>query len=139
MYSLDHRLEEDSEFVADWGAFSVRLMKDARFFWLLIIPKTPDICEWHDLSAVTLTEMNKLISYLSVTIKRIEKADKINIGSLGNIVSQFHLHLIARHHGDAAWPGPVWGAGKAVVPEPETQIARRQAVLELLADFQPRP
>lgn len=139
MFTLDHRLENDSEFISDWGVFSLRLMKDDRFFWLLIIPRLPDISEWHDLSAADLAELNKLISYLSHHIKHIEKADKINIGALGNMVSQFHLHLIARHQGDAAWPGPVWGAGTAVPPAPAKQRARRQAVLDLLADFRPLP
>ena len=139
MFTLDHRLEKDSEFIADWGVFSLRLMKDHRFFWLLIIPRLPDISEWHDLSAADLAKLNKLISYLSHHIKHIEKADKINIGALGNMVSQFHLHLIARHQGDAAWPGPVWGAGTAVPPAPAKQRARRQAVVDLLADFRPLP
>lgn len=139
MFTTDHRLENDSEFIADWGVFSLRLMKDDRFFWLLLIPRRPGLSEWHELSEADLNEMNKLISYLSYHIKLIEKADKINVGALGNIVSQFHLHLIARHQGDAAWPGPVWGAGAPVPPSPAKQQARRQAVLDLLADFQPQP
>ncbi len=139
MFTLDHRLENDSEFIADWGVFSLRQMKDERFFWLLIIPRLPAISEWHDLSAADLAELNKLISYLSYHIKQIEKANKINVGALGNMVSQFHLHLIARHHGDAAWPGPVWGAGTTVPPAPAKQKARRQIVLDLLADFRTSP
>ena len=109
MFTLDHRLENDSEFIADWGVFSLRQMKDERFFWLLIIPRLPAISEWHDLSAADLAELNKLISYLSYHIKQIEKADKINVGALGNMVSQFHLHLIARHHGDAGLAGACLG------------------------------
>jgi len=135
MFELDHRLDEDSEFIADWGVFSIHLMKDERFFWLLIIPQLPDVTEWHDLSAEQIKALNKLMLYLSKNIKRIDKADKINIGVLGNIVSQFHLHLVARHHEDAAWPGPVWGAGDALPLLANTQHFRKKTVRQLLADF----
>ncbi|MEC7209125.1 MAG: hypothetical protein VXW11_08660, partial [Pseudomonadota bacterium] len=84
MFTLDHRLENDSEFIADWGVFSLRQMKDERFFWLLIIPRLPAISEWHDLSAADLAELNKLISYLSYHIKQIEKADKIILPGVGS-------------------------------------------------------
>ena len=135
MFKLDHRLEKDSEFIADWGAFSLRLMRDERFFWVLIIPRLSGISEWHHLSASELTQMNRLTSYLSLHIKESENADKINIGALGNIVSQFHLHLIARHMSDAAWPGPVWGAGAPVPPATQTMVRRKQMIFDLLADF----
>ena len=72
---------------------------------------------------------------LSKQIKLIDKADKINVAALGNIVNQFHLHLIARHSGDAAWPGPVWGTGQAVPLLADTRDFRTQAVRKLLADF----
>ena len=29
------------------------------------------------------------------------------------MVPQLHVHIVARFVGDAAWPGPVWGAGAA--------------------------
>ena len=135
MFEIDHRLDNDSEFIAEWGVFSIRLMKDERFFWLLIIPRLPGITEWHDLSNEHATALTKLISYISKRLKNIDKADKINVGTLGNIVSQFHLHLIARHYGDAAWPGPVWGAGLAVPLLADTQNFRIKAVRQLLADF----
>jgi diadenosine tetraphosphate (Ap4A) HIT family hydrolase len=135
MFKLDHRLDNDSEFIADWGDFSIRLIKDERFFWLLIIPRLTGVTEWHELPDKHATTLTKLISYLSKQIKLIDKADKINVAALGNIVNQFHLHLIARHSGDAAWPGPVWGTGQAVPLLADTRDFRTQAVRKLLADF----
>ena len=135
MFGLDHRLDNDSEFIADWGDFSIRLIKDERFFWLLIIPRLTGVTEWHELPDKHATTLTKLISYLSKQIKLIDKADKINVAALGNIVSQFHLHLIARHSEDAAWPGPVWGAGQAVPLLADTQDFRTKAVRMILADF----
>ena len=128
MFELDQRLDKDSEFIADWGEFSIRLMKDERFFWLLIIPRLTGVTEWHELPDKQLITLMKLISYLSKQVKNIDKADKINVATLGNIVGQFHLHLIARHSGDAAWPGPVWGAGKTVPLLTNTQNFRTKAV-----------
>ena len=78
---------------------------------------------------------DRLISYLSEKVKIIDKADKINVAALGNIVSQFHIHLIARHSGDAAWPGPVWGAGQIVPLLADTRDFRTKAVRKLLANF----
>ena len=135
MFELDHRLDNDSEFIADWGEFSIRLMKDERFFWLLIIPRLTSVTEWHELPDKQVTTLTKLISYLSKQIKLADKADKINVAALGNIVSQFHLHLIARHSGDAAWPGPVWGTGKTVPLSTDTQNFRTKGGRKLLADF----
>ena len=137
MFKLDHRLGNDSEFISDWGEFSIRLMKDERFFWLLIIPRLTSVTEWHELPDKQVTTLTKLISYLSKQVKHIDKADKINVATLGNIVGQFHLHLIARHSGDAAWPGPVWGAGKTVPLSTDTQNFRTKGVRKLLADFSP--
>ena len=135
MFELDQILDNDSEFIADWGDFSIRLIKDERFFWLLIIPRLIGVTEWHELPDKHATTLTKLILYLSKQIKLIDKADKINVAALGNIVSQFHLHLIARHSGDAAWPGPVWGTGQAVPLLADTRDFRTQAVRKLLADF----
>ena len=42
------------------------------------------------------------------------RAQKINLGALGNIVRQLHVHVVARREGDPGWPGPVWGFGAAV-------------------------
>ncbi|MGB1614255.1 MAG: diadenosine tetraphosphate hydrolase, partial [Candidatus Puniceispirillaceae bacterium] len=65
MFELDQRLDKDSEFIADWGEFSIRLMKDERFFWLLIIPRLTSVTEWHELPNKQATTLIKLISYLS--------------------------------------------------------------------------
>ena len=77
MFELDHRLDNDSEFIADWGEFSIRLMKDERFFWLLIIPRLTSVTEWHELPDKQLTTLTTLISYLSKKVKHVDKADKI--------------------------------------------------------------
>jgi diadenosine tetraphosphate (Ap4A) HIT family hydrolase len=46
-------------------------------------------------------------------LRGVVECDKLNVGALGNIVRQLHVHVVARREGDAAWPGPVWGHGPA--------------------------
>ncbi|MCS3807347.1 HIT family protein [Xanthomonas sp. 4461] len=112
-FQLDPRLAADSVFIADGPLSQVRLMDDTRFPWLVLVPRVADVSEWIDLDGgqqrLLLAEINQLSQLL-----RVEPAvTKLNIGALGNIVQQLHVHLVGRHPGDAAWPGPVWGSGPA--------------------------
>ena len=43
--------------------------------------------------------------------------DKLNLGALGNVTAQLHLHVVGRRPGDPAWPGPVWGHSPALAHE----------------------
>jgi len=132
IFKLDTKLEEDSIFVTRYQNIQIRLMKDARFFWLLLIPERADICEWHDLSQSEQQAINTLTNLFSKTLKDTEKADKINIGALGNMVRQFHFHIILRYCDDIAWPGPVWGAGSLQSPSQAVISERHQKILHLL-------
>ena len=108
-FILHPQLENDSLFLTSTQNIQIRLVKDSRFFWLLLIPERNDITEWHELDKSELQALTFLISAFSRALKDIEKAYKINIGALGNAVPQFHFHILARHYNDVAWPGPVWG------------------------------
>ncbi|WP_454830267.1 HIT domain-containing protein [Pseudoxanthomonas wuyuanensis] len=112
-FQLDPRLVADSVFLADGPLSQVRLMNDARYRWLLLVPRVDGAVEWLDLDGgqqrLLLAEINRVGALL-----RAEPGTaKLNIGALGNIVRQLHVHLVARRDGDAAWPGPVWGHGSA--------------------------
>ncbi|MCA0198033.1 MAG: HIT family protein [Proteobacteria bacterium] len=113
-FALDPRLAADSVFVADGPLSQVRLMDDARFPWLLLVPRVPGAAEWIDLDGgqqrLLLAEINR-VSHL---LRAEPGVEKLNIAALGNIVRQLHVHLVGRHSADPAWPGPVWGNGTAV-------------------------
>jgi len=113
-FALDPRLAADSVFVADGPLSQVRLMDDARFPWLLLVPRVPGAGEWIDLDGgqqrLLLAEINR-VSHL---LRAEPGVEKLNIAALGNIVRQLHVHLVGRHSADPAWPGPVWGNGTAV-------------------------
>ena len=102
-FVLDPRLAADSVFIADGPLSQVRLMDDTRFPWLLLVPRVDGAAEWIDLDG---GQQRLLLAEPGV--------EKVNIGALGNIVRQLHVHIVGRHAGDAAWPGPVWGSGTAV-------------------------
>lgn len=112
-FVLDPRLQADSAFVADGPLSQVRLMDDARFPWLLLVPRVAEVSEWIDLDGGQQRLLLAEINQLSQLLRQEPGVQKLNIGALGNVVQQLHVHVLGRHPGDAAWPGPVWGSGAA--------------------------
>ena len=109
MFVLDQRLENDSILVENKESFQIRLMNVKEFFWVVLIPNKPNLIE---LSDISVEERNILLNFASDIgdfIKFKENLEKINIGMLGNVVSQLHIHIVVRSKKDPAWPGPVWG------------------------------
>ena len=94
-FTLDSRLEQTSLFIASLDEFQIRLVNDKRYIWLLVIPLFEDVKELEDLTPQTQTALIRLASQLSSQLKSAFKADKMNIATIGNIVPQFHLHIIA--------------------------------------------
>jgi diadenosine tetraphosphate (Ap4A) HIT family hydrolase len=120
---LDARLLADSVPVAGLPLCEVRLQDDARFPWLVLIPRRPGLVEITDLDPA---ERGILIEEIATAARALEAATdcaKINVGALGNIVRQLHVHVVGRNEGDAAWPGPVWGAGTRIAYAPDARDA----------------
>jgi len=112
-FELDSRLATDSVLVAEGPLSQIRLMNDERFPWLLLVPRVAGITEWIELDGEQQDKLRTELNRLSRALKVEDGVQKINIGALGNIVPQLHFHVIGRHPGDPAWPGPVWGSGQA--------------------------
>ena len=112
-FMLDTRLQEDSVEVGNLSLCNVRLMNDARYPWLILIPRVADVVEVHDLAECAQTLLWREVTDTGRVLTRLYNADKLNVGALGNVVPQLHVHVIARNDGDSAWPGPVWGQGSA--------------------------
>lgn len=128
-FSLHPRLASDTAPVADWPLSRVLLMNDARYPWLILVPRRADAVELFDLDPVDRVQLTDEIARASQTLKRISFAAKINVGALGNLVPQLHVHIVARNPGDPAWPGPVWGHSPAV---PYGDDAKATLIAELL-------
>jgi diadenosine tetraphosphate (Ap4A) HIT family hydrolase len=136
-FLLDSYLAADSAFVVDLALCQVRLSHNAAFPWILLIPKYTGIIEIMDL---TIDDQQLLMSEIvlaSRAMKDLFQPKKLNVASLGNIVSQLHVHIIARYENDKAWPGPVWNSGVNLAYDPTAQTERinqfKKAVLSLNA------
>lgn len=113
-FALDPRLERDSIFIADGPLSQWRLMDDARFPWLVLVPRVADASELVDLDGSRQRLLLGEINLAAKLLREAGRCDKLNIGALGNSVRQLHVHVVARTADDAAWPGPVWGHGKSL-------------------------
>lgn len=105
---LDPRLESSSSFIINLTLCQVRLSHNSAFPWLLLIPNQESIVEIIDLSIENQRILIQEIALVSQVMQRLFHPDKLNVASLGNIVPQLHVHLIARYKNDKAWPHPVW-------------------------------
>ena len=116
-FTLHPRLAADTVPVGDLPLCSVLLMGDARFPWLILVPRRAELREVTDLPAGARADLMEEIAEASRALQAETGAEKLNLGALGNVVAQLHVHVVARFAADAAWPGPVWGSG-ASVPYP---------------------
>jgi diadenosine tetraphosphate (Ap4A) HIT family hydrolase len=117
-WALDPVLERDTEALGDLPLCRVLLSNDANYSWLLLVPRRHRAVEIIDLDAAGQTQLMSEIADASRALKAVTGCDKINVAAIGNVVSQLHVHVIARRRGDAAWPKPVWNAVQALAYEP---------------------
>ena len=110
-FALDPQLARESVFVADRVLCRVLLMDDARFPWLVLVPRRAGLVELFDLDARERTLLFDELEQAARALRSVASSAKLNVGALGNVVRQLHVHVVARREGDAAWPGPVWGHG----------------------------
>ena len=111
-FALDPRLAADTLKVGDLPLSRVLLMNDARFPWLILVPRRGGLVEIVDLDCGERALLMEEIALAIEALRAFPQVDKINLGALGNIVRQLHVHVVARRIGDAAWPGPVWAWGR---------------------------
>jgi diadenosine tetraphosphate (Ap4A) HIT family hydrolase len=113
-FALDPRLAADTRPVASLPLCDVLLMNDARYPWLILVPRRAGLVEIADLRDDEQAMLWQEVNRAAAALRAVAPCDKLNLGALGNIVRQLHVHVVARIEGDAAWPGPVWGNGQAV-------------------------
>lgn len=130
MFAVDPAFESGSLAIGDLALCHVRLQLDARWPWLILIPRLPGLREVEDLSAPDQARLMAEIVACGPAVRAMGAArgfsvEKLNIGALGNVTPQLHVHVVGRRAGDPAWPGPVWGVGTAL---PLTPDQRGQAI-----------
>lgn len=130
LFEIDEQLEADTLRVGSLGLSELLLMNDSRWFWLILVPRIEDAEEWHELHTDQRQDIDFEIANVAAVLKGMSSCKKVNIASLGNVVNQLHIHIIARNEGDDNWPGPVWGHGQKV---PYNEDAAQQIVEVLQA------
>jgi diadenosine tetraphosphate (Ap4A) HIT family hydrolase len=129
-FALDPQLAADTIAVAALPLSAVRLMRDANYPWLILVPRRADVAEIVDLEESDRVQLMAEISLASGALREEATAcDKLNVAALGNMVRQLHVHVIARRIGDAAWPRPVWGVvpARKYAPGEAESLAQRIA------------
>jgi len=134
-FVLHPRLAADCTAVGDLALCRLLAMNDARFPWCILVPRRGGLTELHHLTAADRPALFDEIDAVSRALLAESGVYKINVGALGNVVEQLHIHVVGRSLDDAAWPGPVWGSGSAE-PYPPARLQaltqRLQASLESL-------
>jgi len=130
MFQLHPQLAADTVPVANWPLCQVLLIKNANYPWLVLVPARDDLRDFDDLAPDDLQQASAEIVRASRALKTVFTPDKINVGALGNMVPQLHIHVIARFADDPAWPQPVWG----VVPALPYSADALESRLTLLRD-----
>lgn len=123
-FVLHEQLAADSHPIAEWELSSLRLMDDSNYPWLILVPRVADVRELIELDPAQQTSLLGEINRASRALKQQVRPHKLNIAALGNLVPQFHVHIIARFTDDPAWPAPVWGRTHARPYEPEALVLR---------------
>lgn len=129
-FAVDPAFDAGSIAVGDLPLCHVRLQDDARWPWLILIPRQPGLREIEDLSIEDRARLIEETVLAGEAVRAIGAVtgfvvEKLNVGALGNVTPQLHVHVVGRRPGDAAWAGPVWGVG---VAERYAEDAREAAV-----------
>ena len=137
MFEVDPAFHAGSQRLASLGLCEARLQLDARYPWLILIPRIEDARELEDLSAPERWRLLEELLAAGGAVRAMgdvlgRPVAKLNIGLLGNVTPQLHAHVVGRRPDDAAWPGPVWGQGEAVAYDPEGLERATVAALEAL-------
>lgn len=132
-FKADSAFETGSVVVADWPLCQVRLQDDARFPWLILIPRRAGLVELEDLTPSERTLLMDEVVRAGEIVRRLAGAagaptHKLNVAALGNVTAQLHVHVVGRRPDDGLWPDPVWGRGAAVPYAPD---ALRAAVARI--------
>ena len=111
-------------FIINLELCSVRLINDSNYPWVLLVPRREGATEAHKLSSADQQLLTQESELLCKAMDALFKPERMNVAALGNMVPQLHIHHVARHTTDAAWPGPIWGVVKAI-PYEATALKKR--------------
>ena len=107
-FKIDKKFLKSSHHIIELKLCSIRLHDNSKFPWVILIPKRNKITDMSELNSKDQIVLMKEIIYVSKKMKKLFKTSKLNVEKIGNIVSQLHIHIIARSKKDSSWPLSVW-------------------------------
>ena len=134
-FAADPAFEAGSVFAADWPLCQVRLQDDARFPWLILIPRRPGAVELDDLDPQDRVRLMEESVRAGEIVRRLGEVagrpvDKLNVAAIGNVTAQLHVHIVGRRRGGGLWPAPGWGGGAATPHAPDARVAALALIAE---------
>ncbi|MFC4728214.1 HIT family protein [Coralloluteibacterium thermophilus] len=129
-FALHPRLAADTHPVTSLPLCELLLMDDARYPWLVLVPRVVGATGIDELDFAARHALVDEIDEISRLLRAEVRPERINVGALGNVVPQLHVHVVARFRNDPAWPGPVWGHSPA---QPYEEAARTTRLTRLRA------
>jgi diadenosine tetraphosphate (Ap4A) HIT family hydrolase len=108
MFKIHKKFEKTTHYVTDLKLCQVRLQDNAKFPWIMLLPKRKDVCQIMDLTRKDQIQLMDEIQHCSKAMKKHFNGFNLNVEKVGNIIPQLHIHVIARHKKDATWPLSVW-------------------------------
>ena len=119
LFTADPAFDAGSVVACDWPLCQVRLQDDARFPWLILIPRKAGLHELEDLTGRERAALMEEVVRAGAVVRMLGEAmqrpvQKLNVAALGNVTAQLHVHVVGRRHDDGLWPDPVWGRGAAL-------------------------
>lgn len=123
MFCIDERIQSTCFTLGDWPLSRVLLKNEIQFPWLILVPRKDNIQEIHQLDKDERNQLMEEINQLSLLMTGYFKPNKLNVGALGNIVSQLHVHVVSRSTNDCLWPQGIWQPGLSAIPYDEEQLS----------------
>lgn len=128
-FKLDPRLEKDCYILGKLEGQYLLLMNNSLVPWFILVPES-DVTELYLLDESEQLLLQKNLHRVSDFIKENYTFDKLNVASIGNIVSQLHLHIVARSDTDYCWPDVVWGRSEKTIYTASEVAAVKQCLNE---------
>jgi diadenosine tetraphosphate (Ap4A) HIT family hydrolase len=131
-FTIDPALDAATHALAPLKLCEALLMDDARYPWVVLVPRRMGARELEHLKSADRALLMEEVVAAGAAVRAMAAAagrpvEKLNVGALGNVTPQLHVHVLGRRPDDAAWPGPVWGNGEAVPYEGRAMAAVMEA------------
>lgn len=128
-FRLHPQLGQDCITIGRFELCRLLMMNDSLYPWFILVPEKPDVTEIYQLSGDDQIQLIEESSFLAKNLSELFLADKMNIGAIGNLVPQLHIHHIVRYKTDKVWPAAIWGKSERI-PYTEKQISDKKIIVK---------